>query len=55
MRESALRFEGDAVYVEVETAPQVFERRDIEVGLSDGIHIQVLSGLDPETRFKRGA
>ena len=55
VRESSLRFEGDDVYVEVETGNQVFERRPIEVGLSDGIHIQVLSGLTADDRIKRGA
>lgn len=55
VRESSLRFEGDQVYVEVETGNQVFERRPVEVGISDGIHIQVLSGLDEDDRIKRGA
>ena len=54
IRESCLRFDGDEVYVEVETSNQVFERRDVEVGISDGIHIQVESGLGPEDRIKRG-
>ena len=28
------------------TAPQVFERRSITTGISDGINIEVLSGLE---------
>jgi HlyD family secretion protein len=31
--------EDERTYVEVETAPQVFEKREIVTGLSDGIHI----------------
>ncbi len=39
-------------YVEVETAPQTFERREIQTGLSDGITIEVLAGLAPTDRLK---
>ena len=54
IKESLVKFEdeGDSVYVEVETEPQQFERRYIEVGISDGINIEVLSGLDNEDRLK---
>lgn len=44
---------GDSAYVEVETAtPQVFEKRPITTGLSDGINIEVMSGLDMDTKLK---
>ena len=33
-------------YVEVETSSQNFERRDITVGLSDGIKVEILTGLE---------
>jgi HlyD family secretion protein len=52
LKESLLRFDGDAAFVEVETAPQKFEKRAIEVGLSDGINIEILSGLKPADRIK---
>ncbi len=52
--ERALQFEGEAVFVEVEVSDQTFERRDIEVGLSDGLQIEVLGGLEAETRVKAG-
>lgn len=52
IEESLLQFEGDKPYVEVETAPQKFERREIEVGLSDGITIEVLSGLSETDKIK---
>ena len=42
----------DAPYVEVETAPQKFEKKYIEVGLSDGINIEAISGLKMEDRIK---
>ena len=52
VKESLLLFENGSAYVEVETSPQVFERRDINPGLSDGLNIEVLSGLEPEDRIK---
>ncbi len=51
--EGLLLFEGDSTtYVEVETAPQVFKKQVIKTGLSDGINIQVLSGLKKSTKIK---
>ena len=41
---SLLQFEEGKPFVEVETAPQTFEKREIKTGLSDGITIEVLSG-----------
>ena len=52
IQESWLQFDGDQPYVEVETAPQTFERRDVETGLSDGITIEILSGLTQEDKVK---
>jgi HlyD family secretion protein len=43
--ESLLQFDDGKPFVEVEVVPQRFERRPIEVGISDGIHIQVVNGL----------
>jgi HlyD family secretion protein len=51
--ESLLRFEEDTTYVEVETGEQQFEKRIVETGLSDGIIIQVLSGLSEEDKIKK--
>ncbi len=52
INESLLQFEGDKPFVEVEVAPQQFERRDVEVGLSDGIQIEVVSGLGESDKIK---
>ncbi len=51
--ESLLQFEDGEPYVEVETGPQLFERRAVEVGLSDGINIEVLGGLDADDKIKK--
>jgi HlyD family secretion protein len=52
IKESLLQFAKDSVYVEVETGQQQFEKRFIKTGLSDGINIQVLSGLKMTDKVK---
>jgi HlyD family secretion protein len=57
IQESLLKFEkdnADSAYVEVETEPQVFEKRFVKTGLSDGINIEVISGLSLEDKIKAG-
>jgi HlyD family secretion protein len=51
--ESVVQFEKGATYVDVETAPQHFVRREVKLGLSDGINVEVLSGLDQTARLKK--
>ena len=45
LNESLLQFEEGKPYVEVAVGPQSFERRQVETGLSDGIMIEITSGL----------
>lgn len=52
IKESLLQFEKDSAFVEVETAPQQFEKRFIKTGLSDGLNIQVISGLSLKDKIK---
>lgn len=55
--ESTIEFSGDStfVYVLTDSVPhQRFERRRVEVGMSDGIQIVVKSGIDATARI-RGA
>jgi len=52
INEGDLIIENKATFVEVETAPQKFEKREIKTGLSDGINIEVVSGLKPEEKIK---
>jgi len=54
INEGLLQFEKDgSTFIEVETSPQTFEKRKIETGLSDGIAIEVISGLSAEDRIKK--
>ncbi|OYU97167.1 MAG: efflux transporter periplasmic adaptor subunit [Bacteroidetes bacterium B1(2017)] len=50
--ESVLQFDKDVPFVEVETKPQTFEKRSIKTGLSDGISIEILNGLNPADKIK---
>jgi HlyD family secretion protein len=50
--EGLLQFENDSAYVEVETAPQEYEKRDVTTGISDGINIEILSGITEEDKIK---
>jgi HlyD family secretion protein len=52
INESLLQFEGDKKFVEIEVAPGKFERREIQTGLSDGIAIEVVSGLTENDKIK---
>lgn len=53
--EALLIFEKhpDSVFVEVETAPQTFEKRQVQLGISDGINIEITSGIDTTDRIKK--
>lgn len=52
--EALLQFDEDQKpYVEVEVGDQQFERREVTLGLSDGINIEVLSGITAEDKIKQ--
>ena len=40
-------------YVEISTGDQKFERRDIEIGISDGVNVEIVSGLDENDDVKQ--
>ena len=57
--ESTVEFEGDKTYVQVLTSPaeaeeQTFERREVKIGLSDGINIEITEGVTADDQI-RGA
>lgn len=41
-----------APYVEIETGNQQFERRDLELGTSDGIFVEIKSGISNDDKIK---
>ncbi|MGB5189479.1 efflux RND transporter periplasmic adaptor subunit [Robiginitalea sp.] len=54
IQEALLQFdrETDKPYVEVATGDQQFERREIEIGISDGVNVEVVSGLEMGDEIK---
>ena len=52
--EALLQFdrETEEPYVEVQTEDQKFERRDVEIGISDGVNVEIISGLTKEDQIK---
>jgi HlyD family secretion protein len=53
--EGLLLIEKDTTYVEVEVAPQTFEKRAIKTGLSDGINIEIVEGISETDKIKAAA
>ncbi len=52
--EALLQFDRktEKPYVEIQLEEQKFERRDIEIGISDGINVEILSGLSKADNIK---
>lgn len=54
VKEALVQFDGKTKkpFVEVATGDQQFERRDLELGISDGIFVEVKSGIGKEDKIK---
>ncbi|MDT0621026.1 efflux RND transporter periplasmic adaptor subunit [Croceitalea vernalis] len=54
IKEALVQFDDDTKkpYVEIQTGEQQFERKDIELGVSDGIFVEVKSGLAKSDKIK---
>jgi len=52
VQESLIKYNGDTATVEVEKATQVFEKKIIKTGLSDGVNVEVLSGITKKDKIK---
>lgn len=54
IKEAWLQFdkETEKPYVEVEVAENEYERRNLELGVSDGINVEILSGLTESDKIK---
>jgi HlyD family secretion protein len=53
VNEGCVQDEGARAWVQVEIQNQKFERRPVELGLSDGIWVEVKKGLDKTTRVRQ--
>ena len=52
IREALVQYKDEKPFVEIETSPQNFVKRDVKLGLSDGIKVEVLSGVTKGDRIK---
>ena len=56
--ESTVEFQGDSTFVQIvqqETPKQIFEKRPITIGLSDGIKIEIKEGLTATDKIRGAA
>jgi HlyD family secretion protein len=54
IKEALVQFDPETQqpYVEVETGDQQFERKDLELGVSDGIYVEVKNGITKDSKIK---
>lgn len=54
IKEALLQFDSETnqPFVEVETEEQKFERMDVELGISDGIWVEILDGINQQDSIK---
>jgi len=57
VQEAAIEFEGDSTFVyrltsSADAVPQQFVREPVKVGMSDGLYIQLLSGVDDKVMLR---
>ena len=54
IKEALLQFDkkSETPYVEVKIGDQEFEKRDVELGISDGINVEIISGVTLEDEIK---
>lgn len=54
IREAVMQFDKktEQPYVEVKVGEQEFERRDIEIGISDGENVEIISGITADDEIK---
>ncbi len=53
INEGLVTFEGDKRFVEVQVAPGKFDKREVKLGLSDGLKVEVLSGVAPGDKMRK--
>lgn len=54
LREAVIQFDRKTQdpYVEISVGDQKFERKDVKLGISDGIHVEILEGVSEEDEVK---
>jgi len=54
IKEALLQFDKktEIAFVEIKTGDQDFERRDVELGISDGVNVEIISGVTKDDEIK---
>jgi len=52
IREAVVQYDNGKPFVEIETTPQTFVKKDVKLGLSDGIKVEVLEGVTKSDKVK---
>jgi len=52
IREALVQYDSGKPFVEVETLPQTFIKKDVKLGLSDGIKVEIVSGVGQADKIK---
>lgn len=54
IKESLVQYnrKSDKPFVEIETGEQQFEKKEIKLGISDGINVEIVSGITAEDKIK---
>jgi len=52
IREALVQYDKDRPFVEIETSKQNFVKKDVQLGLSDGIKVEVLGGVSKGDKIK---
>jgi HlyD family secretion protein len=52
IREALVQYDNAKPFVEIETTPQTFVKKDVKLGLSDGIKVEVLEGVTKADKIK---
>ncbi len=52
IKERDVLFEEEEAFVEVKTGERSFEKRPVELGLSDGLQVEIVAGIDTTTEVR---
>jgi HlyD family secretion protein len=52
IREALVQYENSKPFIEVETTPQTFVKKDVKLGISDGIKVEILDGVTKTDKIK---
>ena len=52
LNEGNVIFENDSTFVELEISENQYKKQAVEIGLSDGINIEIISGIDSTQKIK---